>query len=79
MRNNESPGSDGLNAEFYKCFWADLKCMLIDSLNEGFAKQELSESQKQAVITLLHKKGDKRLVDNWRPISLLHIDYNSLH
>ena len=78
MRNNKSPGSDGLTAEFYKCFWDDLKFLFMNSLNESFEKQELSESQKQAVITLLHKKGDKRLIDNWRPISLLNIDYKIL-
>ena len=49
--------------------------MLIDSLNEGYNCQELSASQKQAFITLIHKKGDKRCIDNWRPISLLNIDY----
>ena len=36
---------------------------------------ELSTSQKQAVITLIEKRErDKRLVKNWRPISLMNID-----
>ena len=36
---------------------------------------ELSNSQKQAVITLLEKKGkDKRLIKNWRLISLISVD-----
>ena len=36
---------------------------------------ELSNSQKQAVITLLEKKGkDKRLIKNWRLISLINVD-----
>ena len=75
MSNNKTPGSDGLTAEFYKCFWEDIKYLVINSLNEGFNNNELSETQKQGVLILLHKKGDKRLLDNWRPISLLNIDY----
>ena len=78
MKNNKSPGSDGLSTEFYKCFWDDVKLMVIESINEGFKKQELSESQKLAILTLLYKKGDKQCLDNWRPISLLNIDYKIL-
>ena len=75
MPNNKSPGSDGLSVEFYKCFWVDIKKLMIDSLNEGYLINELSETQKQGILILLYKKGDKRLLDNWRPISLLNIDY----
>ena len=75
MKNNKSPGSDGLSAEFYKCFWDNVKSLVIDSLNYGLVQEELSESQNLAIITLLYKKGDKQNLDNWRPISLLNIDY----
>ena len=40
MPNNKTPGSDGLSAEFYKCFWEDIKNLVIGSLNEGFEKNE---------------------------------------
>ena len=35
----------------------------------------MSRSQKQAVITLIEKKGkDRLLFENWRPISLVNVD-----
>ena len=36
---------------------------------------ESTSSQKQAVITVIEKRGkDKRFIKNWRPISLLNVD-----
>ena len=70
-----SPGSDGLSIEFYQFFWADIKDLLVNSLNEGFEHNEMSNTQRQAIIRLLHKKGDKTNLENWRPISLLNYDY----
>ena len=35
----------------------------------------MSNSQRQAVITLIEKKGkDRTLIENWRPISLVNVD-----
>ena len=48
---------------------------MIDSLNYGFTKQEMTCSQKYSIITLLYKKENHADKENWRPISLLNVDY----
>ena len=30
MKNNKSPGPDGICTEFYKCYWSVIKCDLFD-------------------------------------------------
>ena len=45
-------------------------------LNQAKVSKKLVTSQRQAVIKLLEKEDkDKRLISNWRPISLLNVDY----
>ena len=42
--------------------------LLVDSLNYAYFYGELSNTQKQAVITLIEKKDkDRRLIKHWRP------------
>ena len=75
MKNDKSPGNDGITKELYKFFWDDIKNSLSDSIKKFFISGELSTSQKQAVIKLIEKKDiDKRLIKNWCPIYLLNID-----
>ena len=51
------------------------KKLFLASIHKAFLNQELSTSQKQAVIKMLEKKDkDKRFIKNWRPISLLNTD-----
>ena len=49
---------------------------LIQSLNQAFEEGELSISQRRGVITLIPKEDSDLLdIQNWRPITLLNIDY----
>ena len=43
--------------------------------NESLAHRELCDSMKSSVTRLVHKKDDRRNLKNWRPISLLNVDY----
>ena len=74
--NNKSPGNDGLREEFWETFWEELKQTFMNLLNQAKKRKKLVTSQRQAVTKLLEKKvKDKRLISNWRPISLLNVDY----
>ena len=75
MARGKSPGSDGLPAEFYITFWDVLGADLVEVLNTCFDSGSLTLSQKEALISLIFKKGDKLEHNNWRPISLLNVDY----
>ena len=57
FQKNKSPRNDGLTVEFYLAFWPVFGSLLVQSLNYAFEYGELSNSQKQAVITLVEKRG----------------------
>ena len=76
MKNNRSPGSDGFTVEFFKFFWKDLKDFMIRAINFSYTNGELSNTQKEGLITCIPKGDkDKQLLKNWRPISLLNVTY----
>ena len=75
MQNNKTPGPDGIPKEFYERFWDILKDHMTELFNENYENTTMTESQKQAVLRLLYKKEERELLKNWRPISLLNVDY----
>lgn len=75
MAPNKAPGPDGLPMEFYRHFWNELKTDITEVLNGNYENGQMTDSQKEALLRLLYKKYDKKLLKNWRPISLLNTDY----
>jgi len=78
MNKQKSPGSDGLTVEFYLHFWTNIGDILLEIYNEINKDNEMARSMKHGLITLIYKKGDKRKLKNYRPISLLNTDYKIL-
>ena len=76
MSNNKSPG----NAQrIYLHFFNNLGDCLSDCFNKSFELGERTTSQKQAIVTLIEKPGkDHRVLNSWRPISLLNVDVKIL-
>jgi hypothetical protein len=75
MATGKSPGLDGLPAEIYQRFWSLLGTDFVDVINFAYNHEQLSPSQRSGVITLIHKRGDRLDMKNWRPITLLCADY----
>jgi len=76
MNKNKSPGSDGLTVEFYLKFWKTLGPLLEKVVSKIQKSKHMTKTMKKGIISLIYKKkGDKKLLKNWRPITLLNVDY----
>lgn len=79
LKNNKSPGVDGLSAEFYKEFSEHLAPFLLKMFSESIINETLPPTLSQGLLTLIPKpRKDLLLIDNWRPICLLNNDYKLL-
>ena len=76
MPSDKSPGMDGFTVEFYKEFWDVLGKLLHKSALYSFDQGLLTPSQRRGLVRLLPKPGRHPFsVKNWKPITLLCVDY----
>ena len=79
MPNGKSPGLPGLTADFYKIFWGYIKIHLHKAFLQCIRENKLYVIARMGVLALLPKKNrDRQLIRNWRPITLLNINYKIL-
>ena len=75
-------GNNSLAKKFSETFSKDLKssfisCFCIICIKSAFDKGKLSHSKQQGIMKLIKNKGkDKRLIQNWIPISLSNLGLN---
>ena len=79
MSKNKSPGGDGITVSFYCKFFHHFGEILEKVFKAIENEKRMSRSMRHGIITLIYKnKGEKNILKNYRPISLLAVDYKIL-
>ena len=75
LGKGKSPGPDTLPAEFYQDFEFLVAGHFLGAIQESIRNGSMAPDIRSGIITLIYKKGDPREVRNYRPITLLNVDY----
>ncbi|CAI5460435.1 unnamed protein product [Closterium sp. Yama58-4] len=78
MACDKSPGSDGLPKEHFERHWDLLRGDFMGFIKQFESSAVLPEEVQEAVTILLHKKGPREQVQNYRLITLLTSSYKVL-
>ena len=68
---DKAPGSDQISNEIIKYAMPVIVPIITDLFNDILATETIPNDWTKSTITLLHKKGDKGNIGNYRPISLM--------
>lgn len=75
LKNNKSPGPDGLPVELFKHAGSVVLDVLHGIVQSVWNNEILPEEWLEGALCPLHKKGDKLLCENYRGICLLNSGY----
>ena len=70
LNANKSPGPDGIHPRVMKELSSNISCYLKDLYNFSYEYCIIPDDWKNSIVSVIHKKGKKDLVENYRPISL---------
>jgi hypothetical protein len=71
-KNGKAPGQDNINSEPYKYATVQFKLRLLQFLNNTYKENSIPKECRNAVITPIFKKGDRREHKNYRGINILN-------
>lgn len=75
MRNMASPGPDSLNAAFYKSAWSWIQKDVHQMVTDFYTTAHMPVDINKTFITLVPKKNNPSIPQNYRPISLCNVCY----
>jgi hypothetical protein len=75
MKSGNSPGPNGILAEFYKIYWELIGDDYLNMISLAIQAGWLPTGVTKGLISLIHKGGERRKLTNWRPIALLNVAY----
>ncbi|KAL3694476.1 hypothetical protein R1sor_008127 [Riccia sorocarpa] len=75
LGKNKSPGPDSLPVEFFLMFWTTVALSLLRLATTGLQNSSLPPKFTACDIVLLPKEGDRMLLQNKRPVTLLNAGY----
>ena len=71
MKQNKAPGIDLLTCDIIKLGGKEALTQITKIFNTILKNRKIPTEWKEAKVIILHKKGDRRDIRNYRPISLL--------
>ncbi|KAL3688085.1 hypothetical protein R1sor_014394 [Riccia sorocarpa] len=78
LPTDKSPGLDGMTVESLKALGETPVADLLAVALAFWRGEKITWKQQQGVIILIPKEGERHLIKNWRPISLLNLGYKLL-
>jgi hypothetical protein len=73
--SNAAPGPDGLNAAFYKSSWPWVKHDIYKVITDFYSNASLPQDLNQTFISLIPKKNQPIIPQDYRPIGLFNVIY----
>lgn len=71
LQNGKAPGRDRITSDTLIYGGPTLHLVLADQFTTILHSGRIPDAWKMAILVLIHKKGDKKNLANWRPIALL--------